>query len=98
MELISMAVGAVFVLGSFYTTFLMGRVRQCQVVNTHLLKEKEALQAQNAQLQDENKHLKAREQLILTKPFVIHMTPEMTKDLAAQLGPYLVPGGSKLVN
>ena len=97
-EIIAFAAGAAFFLMISLMSFLLGRVRQCQVVNTHLLKEKEALQTQNGQLQEENKHLKSRERLILTKPFVINMTPEMSQDLAANLGPYLQQAVNKHLN
>ena len=97
-ELLSGLVGALFVLGSLYISFLIGRVRTCQVVNTNLLKERDGLHEANKLMQEANKQLLAREQAILTKPFCIHITPEMARDLAAQIGPYLAPASNLKVN
>lgn len=93
-ELLSGLVGALFVLGSFYITFLLGRVRQCQIVNTRLLEEKTALQEAFKQVQAGNIEMRT----ILSRPYSIHMGAEQLQTLAAMLGPYLVPNGSKQVN
>lgn len=94
-DILAAAVGALFVFGSFYITYLLGMLQSCRRVNTNLLNERTGMETRVKQVTDLNQQLLQREQAILSKAFHIHFTPDQLMNLAQMLGPYLAPAAEK---